>query len=1608
MKREVTHWRFLLENKLEKEKLQDSLSTKTLFYALHDRMLEHDFTCHGLVLCYKEVAKDLFSVELKDDFLAFAYQYTLSKSFPDAVTEDFSSYPVQVYEVYLRLLSVWNEFQNTSEDQSFMSIYPMSLLDEKDIRALDDPSEYQVFKEAFEAQHIYSMMKLNYEVTGHSTIEHILGVHHLALYISRQLLNSGVPVDLGRVSGAAAGHDIGKFGCRPEEKNKIAYYHYYYTYNWFSELDINYIKNVAVYHSTWDLEIESLSIESLILIYSDFCVKRSKNKPGLFKMKFLTVDEAFQVILDKLDNVDETKHKRYERVYQKLKNFASYMMSLGVDLTVANYVGEPLNNLKKELLVPPISQLSHGMSVVNNLKYVAIDKSVRLMNRLRTAASLNGIIQEALSEKDTLLFRRYIFVFEEYSKYLTPNQKLITMSFLKSYIMHAEEDIRKETSGLIGTLLASYDENYTKELPERANLHYTVETKFNKLKEFLNEFLLTDMRLTPVKRERQVTSYFELIKSLYNQVDDDFKDLVTDLLLTFYVEALDVYGTRFLLESISLMPIERLGSAQLHTIVEFAISHLNEPLELRLIVVSQINHLLHSVKHENIEEILAKYRVTLLDYLNQPKDISEKTLCKAIDRVFQRDCIIDSESYSSEMFLSNLKSATPKISKEVQIDLLYHRCLKLSGDERFYTAMHFCNILKVSAYESVRNMAGDYLVSLFDTLKSQHQNDIIIELIRALEIEGYGFTKYIPNYLGQLIPLLQEKEYLEILADIKYKISNAGVYVRVLLIYTLAAMIKKWLEINQYDRITELVGYLFKGFYSDNHLVTQLAFNVLSKEIIGNSAMALELRFELFKKIYKKLNCFVSDEHQLNALDILNYSVGMHYMYHFITDYEYFIGQMAFELPSDIAFYSGTFDPFSLGQKSAVLEALEQGMEVYISISEFQWKRRTQPSLMRKQIVEMSIADLLNVYTFPQDQPINLRVGDDLEKLQAMFEGKNIYIVMGEEALLNDALYGNTIHSIYDFNHLIVNREMIDYTKHEQAELTDRVESIRGLVKYATLEKKYDMIDVTQIRRNIDNNWDAFDVIDDLATQYILKNNLYKNEPQYKSTVPISPVRIEHNKLKDFEGLEKLCQKFSLDYEHILHLAKGTYAGDLDKDLILDREILTIINEIDNEVMAYSIYSKASPKNLFNEIRSLEILEEISSNKYDKILIVDYLGMKVNNEIHALDQIIVTETLVREISNGYQFAVIKCSEVGDFSEDIHGVILRSGFVERICTYSKKRVYSVDMTEPIVLNLDGTTRMKADFRSNTAIRDTIKFVRSDLQQSIVNLYPGCLVLSFDRSMLYNHLIRKITKRNNVALEKGQTGQLICVPYGDIFKRWLLPNTITKAFHTERYYTPELTQYEVKSYPGYLSIEHQTKVLKAYKRPIILVDDIIDKGNRLTAFEKHLRNEAIEIDQTIVGIMSKRGKDQFSEKGISMDSAYFIPKIKVWFNEADLYPFIGGDSVEREGRDIENLLMSANMMLPFSYPKYIKNAEQSKLYDLSFVCLENALTIMKEIESLYLELFKKNLSLEHLKEVMIIPRIPDIGASVHYDMHERPSVFLENEMERLKKMKYAFYE
>ena len=179
--------------------------------------------------------------------------------------------------------------------------------------AADSPY-YQRFLQVWRQDFIYELLRLSSELAPFSTLQHIAMVHHVAMTAGRALRRSGVTVDLGLTSAAAAGHDIGKFGCLPGER--VPYLHYYYTDEWLTRSGLPQVGQVAGNHSTWDLELANLSVESMLLIYADFRSKQRREADGRETAALYSLKDAFDVILSKLDNMDGAKKRRYEYVSQ--------------------------------------------------------------------------------------------------------------------------------------------------------------------------------------------------------------------------------------------------------------------------------------------------------------------------------------------------------------------------------------------------------------------------------------------------------------------------------------------------------------------------------------------------------------------------------------------------------------------------------------------------------------------------------------------------------------------------------------------------------------------------------------------------------------------------------------------------------------------------------------------------------------------------------------------------------------------------------------------------------------------------------------------------------------------------------------------------------------------------------------------------------------------------------------------------------------------------------------------------------------------------------------------------------------------------------------------
>ncbi|MCM0648484.1 cytidyltransferase [Clostridium swellfunianum] len=1588
--------------------IEEAIKSNYFIDNLNNIIEDKDYSCSRTLKLCENMLNKISYPNTPENWLIYIYQYTLNKSFPGAVSIILLDSLQPACELYLRVLRILSDAQKISKDKTWQSLYPLFFLNSEEEENLEHPEEYRKFIKAFKHNFTYEMMKLNSEVYGYNTLDHICGVHYLSLFLARQMKSIGLPVDLGRVSGAAAGHDIGKYGCRPSELKRVPYLHYYYSDQWFKHYNINYIRNIALNHSTWDLELENLSLESLILIYSDFRVK-NKGSGKNVQMHIFSLKDSFQVIFDKLDNVDEAKEKRYKKVYEKLKDFESFLLSLGIKTE--------LNNEVTPSLLHPYKQnysLVQGYEIIQSIKFLAIKHNISLMYQLRDEYSLDIILEQARSEKDWKNFREYIRVFQEYSTYLTQNQKLQTIRFLYENLVHPEDDIRRHCAELLGNLIAIYDEDYRKEIPENVRLEAPSVTSFDLLEEYMQLLISPGYKVISAHRFWIGYCMSIMVNSLFKNCQRKFVDGYRRIIMNFFSEGITKNSEIqvFLLETVKDIPLEPLEDS-LKTLFSFVMAMLNKHNNtLRLSALEASKELVRKIPEDNFFSLQLKhYLINKSKKSSVPSEnllrynLAKYLKLEEASLVFFHHCRLD-DNKISDIFLSNLKTATDWIKKRNQISLLLQYTLDNVESSGLHTAIHFCNLLKVSAVENVRNTAGAAIFKIMPKLTLAERNEVAIELLRALEIEGNRFTEYIPHYIGQVIMWLQPVELNEIIDDLKIKIKNSSSNVKSLVLKTIGVALSNYTdyksrfdesEENYNERLISMLGILLNGLGDYQLQVKQTAFSVIGKDIFGTRLLTIEDKSSIFKLIAKKILTMVADTKEEELLFLAN-SAALNHIYRFISNYTFINGDLNIPIPQNIAFFPGTFDPFSLSHKEIAKFIRDKGFEVYLSLDEFSWSKKTLPNLLRRKIINMSIADELNIFVYPQGMPVNIANPIDLKKLRDSFDGSEVYIAVGSDVILNASSYKlpKSDHSIHNFNHIVFERI-------KNNKLDEAVKNIDGKIECITLPSKYLEISSTQIRNYIDENRDISSLIDPLAQQYIYENGFYQREPLEKTSIASLWLKIEVvEEIKEdvIEGISHITRINKDKLEDII----GDTLGKPSGRLVLLRDTTN-----NNEVVGFSMFHWVRSSMLYNELKDTKVSQYIRETSLGRMILIHAIGVKNSDKYKSLEQIIITETLAFCLARDYQFAIFKNMMKTPWSATIYELLELQGCTEISSSNSENPTYVVDMSTPCVLNLDIENILKEPFRSNPKVKASISATRKRLQVAMTKLYPGELVLSFDSKMLHQSMIRKICEENGVPTETvtpKSLGSAMCVPYGDILERYAIPNTVTKALHTEKFFEPSMKDFSIRPYPFYLDLETQVKLIKSFDRPVILVDNILHKGYRMKALDPLLKKEGIKVEKILCGIMSGRGKDLMDIQSREVDSVYFIPRLKLWFNESTLYPFIGGDALWRGNFPERNLLPSINLILPYTSPDFIRNSSYSAIYNLSEICIYNSLDILSVLEDEYHILHERNLNLLNLGQVFTAPRCPDKGKDMDYDLSLSPSHYIKNDLELLTRFTNIF--
>ncbi|MDF2949096.1 MAG: cytidyltransferase, partial [Sedimentibacter sp.] len=873
----LTKKEFLKKINITEEKVQSYIINKKFVNSLLILINKKHLLCRDVL----DLSIDIISnvcTEMPKEWLPYIFQYTLHKSFPDATTIKL----IPKYEagalIYLEILkTILHHGKNSGVFDKFTDF---DFLTNLEISELPNPDEYINFIDKFEKNYIYELMMLDQEVNGFNTLNHVAAVHYVAMHVARQLKKVGSHVNLGLVSGAAAGHDIGKYGCKGLEKRRVPYLHYYYTEQWFSKYNMPNIGLIATNHSTWDLELENLPLESLILIYADFRVKNKTTKNG-YEMHIYELSESFQIILDKLDNVDEKKEKRYQRVYSKLKDFENYIVYEGINTDFKSKEPEPAKYVDYALL--------NGYEVVENFKYMAIEHNTSLMSKLNNEVVFSSMIESARSEQNWQNLRAYLNILDEYSIYLSQKEKLFTLSFLYELLVYREGDIRRQAAKLMGSIIVTYELEYSKELPEDVKIEITEEmTGLSLWDKYIGLFLDPGHKVTDSHKEWIGYSLRIFVDSVINSNRNKDKKNYIGLLINnlekSHLEGVARFST---LNSLLSIPVDFYEPEQLNFVIEFALNSINDPGQnIRLMAVQFFNMV---VSNENIDmtslDKIFNYASVALENdglcINYLKSKIAKKLNMSSDVINKYNVIMNSNRYkTSDIFLNNLKTATPWNVKTISIDYIMENIKSKNEVILLQTATHLANIVKVSAKESVRNKAGNSLVDIGSLLSIDQRNEIAVELFKGLEIDELQFAKYIPEYLGRFVILLPPKELDELVEELNIIYKGTNPRVSTLVVNTLGIIIQYYPEYKERfneddeiynDRLKKMLGIILSGLANYNTQVKQESFLVLGQNIFGSKILDLREKHKIFLLIYKKLLNLINEK-ELGDLFFFNNS----------------------------------------------------------------------------------------------------------------------------------------------------------------------------------------------------------------------------------------------------------------------------------------------------------------------------------------------------------------------------------------------------------------------------------------------------------------------------------------------------------------------------------------------------------------------------------------------------------------------------------------------------------------------------------------------------------------------------------------------------------------
>lgn len=1490
--------------------------------------------------------------EPPEGWLSFLYEEICQKMFPETGHQPMTPGQRQAAVFYLGLL----RFAIGRESCAFDPLTDIVAATEKELQQSRIAKEYTRFWKAVEDDYFIELMRIGREIMPFDPASHTIGVHHVAVHMARQALRAGIPVDIALCSAAALSHDIGKFGCRGQDARRIPYLHYYFTWQWLEGHGVPTIANIAANHSTWDLEFENLPGESLLLIYADFRVRGNRDADGRERVQIFSLESAYTEIFRKLSDMTPEKQLRYRTVYAKLYDFEQYLLQHGV-------APDPLRTGNCAAQVPQAALLPRR-EIQRQFCNLTFHNNIRLMRQITHDASFEQLLEQARNEKNLQSVRTYLHLYSEYHTYLTRTQKQKLLAFLYELLMHHDGDVRRRAARMMGQILTNSGPKYRKELPAGVPAYAAAPNLLSFLNEsvqlwasYVEQCLHPDQKIAAKHAQRISNSLKIVTQSVFHFLSSDKWPEYLSVL--FEQIQKDLPQDRFVLwDTLYHVPDAAFQATQRHQLVTIISKNLSDATEREKIAALRFFRKLS----ENGDAQLAAEIRLCVEALEAGASVAvayeRQVLLRAPD-----ETVTLTNAVRQNLYLSNMKMAVHWIVKISHIDMLCEN-VATHPEIAFHTAMHLSNLLCVSEHLPVRDYAGERLVALCADLPADQQNELMIDLIRELETGREEVSRYIPKFLGRMLCQQPASAFAESLQSLAELVRADNTLAATAALTTLAVVLTN--QNGDAEVTKQVFGLLMTGVAHFDDAIYQRALSLICRQVFDNSSLDLAVRQSYFIRISKKLLTLLEEPHP-GQLNFFTCAAALNHLYRFLVQCQVHLPAPTLPPERPVAFFPGTFDPFSTGHKRIVQEICTKNYDVYLAVDEFSWSKQTLAKLLRRQIANISVADQLDVYLFPDDIPVNIAKAEDLNRLRALLPSQAVYLAVGSDVVRNASAYRTAAPGgAAEFDHIVFSRD-------ETGQQPPLQTLVHGKLELLQLPPFFESVSSSRIREYVDKNLDISMLVDPIVQNFIYRRGLYLRTLQYKKVLKPHKLYFTQAQALLPEIPQKLAEKIgqwpALASVVLRSRETGGLWGWACGRVVQSYQLLDVLGD---------------PQ------EAADVRERVSGN----ILLIDGVGAVVPGQ--NVERQVLNELLARAQEQSVTYAVCRCQATGPLSQALREL----GFVP---TTEQPTVWVVDMRRPVVLILDALQKLKSPHRENPKIIRVVEKARRALRLSFAQMFPGNLILSFDVELLNQALRSRVQRCNGVdQIPDGvrRLGEKMCVPFGKILASDLVPNTVTKRLEVEKVFLPNIRGLEIKEYPGYSTLRNQMRTIKSFCRPIILVDDLMHNGYRMEYLEPLLRQEGVTVDRMIVGIMSGRGKDRMQIRNIQTECEYFIPSMRYWQTESLLYPFIGGDSV-RTNRKTE-MLPTINLILPYKYPHFFSGVPKKSIYALSETVLESAYEILTELEKQHLADFGKSLTLKRLGEAVFRPRMPDRGGHLSYDLNIPASVYVLDDINTLHRL------